>query len=514
MIKHFSHKLRTVRELASIVEDARFSGRKVVHCHGVFDLLHLGHLRHFQEAKEYGDILVVTLTPDRFASKAPGRPVFSEQLRAEALANLEIVDYVAINEWPTAVETILTIKPDFYVKGSEYKDADKDITGKIVDEDTAIRKVGGELRFTENITFSSSKLINDQLGVFSDSIRHFLDDFKKRYTSDSLIRDLEDLRNLKVLIIGDAIIDEYFFSKPMGKSAKENIIPAQYLYEERYAGGVLAVANHISGFCDDVTLITTIKKGDEYEQFTRENLRSNVNQKIYHYSDPRGVTTVKRRFVEPNFMTKLFEVCYLSDDPELHHPISEEIIHDLAQDIHSYDLVLVADFGHGIMTDKLVQYVSQHAKFLAVNTQMNSANIGFNVITKYPRVNYTCIDEQEIRMALHDKYSEVETLIKHLKRLLGDSRIVITRGHHGSIGLNDDGETFASAPVFSDKVVDRIGAGDAFLSVTSLLACKGHSTDKLTFIGNLVGALKIRYVCNKFSVEQVDLFKYLKTLLK
>ena len=103
-------KIKKISDLAEILREIR-SGKKLVLCHGVFDLLHIGHIRYFEQAKKYGDILIVTVTPDRFVNKGPERPAFPENLRAEAIAALDVVDYVAINEWPTAVETIHILKP-------------------------------------------------------------------------------------------------------------------------------------------------------------------------------------------------------------------------------------------------------------------------------------------------------------------------------------------------------------------------------------------------------------------
>src|SRR3990167_10271529 len=117
------------KNLNDILSD--YDSPRIVQCHGVFDLLHIGHIKHFQAAKRQGDILVVTITPDRFVNKGPNRPRFTERLRAEAIAALDCVDYVIINSWPTAVEAIQFIKPHVYAKGDEYKNNDNDITGKI-----------------------------------------------------------------------------------------------------------------------------------------------------------------------------------------------------------------------------------------------------------------------------------------------------------------------------------------------------------------------------------------------
>ena len=166
-----NEKYKELEELAKELEAFRASSKKVVHCHGVFDLLHVGHIRHLKEAKELGDILIVTVTPDRYVNKGPHRPAFTEDLRAEAVASLDCVDYVAINQWPTAVDTIRLLKPDFYVKGPDYQDSEKDHTGGINLEEEAVNSVGGKLIITEDITFSSSNLINRYTPVFSKEVK-------------------------------------------------------------------------------------------------------------------------------------------------------------------------------------------------------------------------------------------------------------------------------------------------------------------------------------------------------
>ena len=152
-------KIFEIEELVLKIGDYRACGKKVVHCHGCFDLMHPGHIKYLQAAKDMGDILIVTLTPDQFVDKGPGRPVFNQQLRAESLAALECVDLVAINKWPTAENTLRLLKPDIYVKGQEFENLE-DAAGKIQKEAEVLNQIGGELRFTREIVFSSSELIN------------------------------------------------------------------------------------------------------------------------------------------------------------------------------------------------------------------------------------------------------------------------------------------------------------------------------------------------------------------
>ena len=90
------NKIRSIAELGEIAARVKSEGRKVVLCHGVFDLLHMGHVRHLEEARSHGDILIVTITADAYVNKGPGKPVFSAALRAEMLAALSCVDFVDI----------------------------------------------------------------------------------------------------------------------------------------------------------------------------------------------------------------------------------------------------------------------------------------------------------------------------------------------------------------------------------------------------------------------------------
>jgi len=152
-------KCKDLDALAIIVAQLKAQGKKIVHCHGCFDLMHPGHIKYFQAAKEMGDVLVVTVTPDQFVDKGPGRPVFNQTLRVESIAALECVDYVAINKWSTAEETLRLLKPDFYVKGQEFQNLE-DKTGKIQKENDVVSQIGAKLAFTYEIVFSSTDLLN------------------------------------------------------------------------------------------------------------------------------------------------------------------------------------------------------------------------------------------------------------------------------------------------------------------------------------------------------------------
>ncbi|MBF0343541.1 MAG: adenylyltransferase/cytidyltransferase family protein [Nitrospirae bacterium] len=152
-------KIISMEQLVEQVNCHKQIGKRIVHCHGCFDLMHPGHIKYFQAAKKMGDILVVTVTPDEYVDKGPGRPVFDQQLRVECIAALECVDYVAINKWITAEKTLLLLRPHIYVKGQEFETFE-DKTGKIQKELTVVHEIGSEMKFTHEIVFSSTQLIN------------------------------------------------------------------------------------------------------------------------------------------------------------------------------------------------------------------------------------------------------------------------------------------------------------------------------------------------------------------
>jgi rfaE bifunctional protein nucleotidyltransferase chain/domain len=511
-MKNSTHsKIKSIEELSLTLQALKRKGKKVIHCHGVFDLLHPGHIKHFEAAKQKGDVLVVTLTKDEYVNKGPGRPVFNQYLRAESVAAMQCVDFVAINENPSAVEAILGLKPDFYVKGSDYAKREEDVTGKILEEEAAVRSVGGKMHFTDEITFSSASLINTFLSPYPQEAKDYFLKFRKRYSAQDLIDRLKGLGDIRVLVIGDIIIDEYHYCAGMGKSQKDNIIASKFLNEEIFAGGALAAANHLAGFCKNVTLLSSLGLQNDYRSFIHSHLKPNIKT---HFIENKEVpTVVKRRFVDPSFLTKLFEICYLSDTLPLPELQEEQICRYLEGHLKSFDMVLVADFGHGLLTPKIIKILCKKGKFLAVNVQANSANLGFNLITKFRRADYICIDEPEIRLACHDRSSPLEKLILKISKLLKCPRIIITRGHRGSLAYSrKDG--FFRVPIFSKEIVDRIGAGDAYFSVTAPCVLKDMPMEVTGFIGNAVGAMKVLIVGNRSSVEAVPLYKYISTLLK
>jgi cytidyltransferase-like protein len=506
---HLNGKVREIEELAEVLGSVR-DHKKVALCHGVFDLLHVGHIRHLERAKQFGDILVVTVTPDRYVNKGSHRPAFPERLRMEGVGALGCVDYVALNKWPTAVETIDLLRPDYFVKGCEYKEAEKDATGGISREEVAINSVGGSLVFTEDITYSSSNLINRYLPVLPKSTTDYLQKFSARYCSGDVLQYLERARSLKVLVVGEAIIDEYQYCEQIGKSSKEPMLAIKYLSSEQFLGGILAVGNHVANFCDHVGLVSFLGRERTQEDFIRKNLHGNIQPTfLYRKASP---TIVKRRFIEEYCFTKLLEV-YDINDGGLEESDDRELCASLREQLARYDVVIVVDFGHGMLSEAAVDLLCHDSRFLAMNAQSNAGNLGYHTISRYPRADYVCIAENEMRLEARDRRSDLGEIVRRVSGKLPFDRIVVTRGKQGCLCYGEQ-EGFFSVPAFAGQVVDRMGAGDAFLSVTALCAAQNAPIEVAGFIGNVVGAQAVATVGNRRPVERATVVKHVESLLK
>ena len=496
--------------MAEILNEHRKNGQRIVHCHGVFDLLHIGHIRYFGQAREMGDVLVVTITPDKDVDKGPQRPAFSEDLRAEAIASLDIVDFVAVNEWPTAEETIRLLRPDVYVKGSDFKSVAADKTGKLALEANVCKEVGAKLAFTTDIVFSSTNLINKFFSSFPDEVREYLEIFRKRYSLDYVIKILEDMANLRILVIGDTILDDYHYCQTLGTSSKDPALAVQYDSHDLFAGGVLAIANHCANFTDRIRLFSVIGDQDSYEDFIRSKLNPQINP--FFMIQDGAPTLIKRRFVEGYSMTKLFEI-YIMDDSGLSDEKDAELCNMLRKELPNYDLVIISDFGHGAISKNTVDTLINYSPFLAVNTQANAGNKRINTISRYSHADYVSIGEPELRLETRDLKGDLRPMTQAICAKLGCINLAVTLGKKGACVTHQDG-SFVVVPAFAQKVVDRIGSGDAFFAVSAMAAYLETTPELIGFIGNVVGALAVEVVGNQKSIDKMSVVKYITSIMK
>lgn len=503
-------KIMLFDELVKKVEEFKRDGKTIVQSHGIFDLIHPGIITHLNSAKKQGDILIVTVVKDKDVRKGFGRPIFPENLRVENVASLEQVDFTCLVDDGIPFECVNRIRPDIFAKGQPYKERDSKIYEKIFTEERDLYFGQSRIFETTGFSFSSSRIINNFLDIYPEETRSFLQHFSNKYSFDTILKEINSLQKLKVLLIGDGIIDEYHYCTPLGKSAKAILVVNKYLTHEVFAGGAFAIANHIAGICDDIHLISLLGSEDSRKDFIRDSLKPNIKTKFFYRED--GPTIVKKRYINQYLNQKLFEVNYLNDS-YINGRLEEEVIEHLRSVMPLYDVVLISDFGHGFISEKIIRFIENSSARFAVNTQTNGANAGYNLITKYHKPAFVCLDETEVRLSAQDRFGDIEAIAKKVARTIDSDLFISTLGKNGSLGVDRNGE-INRTPIFSTKVVDTVGAGDAFFAFTAPCVAQGMPLDVVSFIGNAVAALAVQIIGNKKPVEKYEMLEFIHTLLK
>lgn len=503
----FAHKIIPFETAPELFARLRNEGRKIVQCHGTFDLVHPGHIYHLEEAHALGDVLVITITGENYVNKGPGRPYFNDTLRARNLAALEPVDYVVIVPFPAAVEAIECVRPHIYCKGREYESTETDVTGNIHDDIATVQKCGGEVHYIGSVVFSSSKLINEHFDHIPAEVKEYCHALAADCSPDAFREIIENFSRLRVLVVGDIIIDRYSYLKVQGLTSKNRILSGRFINEETQPGGALAIQRHIAQFTKHVDLLGLLGREPWINDFMRSYL---PEQHDLCLRDENFTTIVKQRFVEPisegKELSKLFSVNYIDANPP-GEALVERILEQLQDLLPKYDLIVVADFGHGMMSEPVRRLVESKANFMALNCQTNSNNHGFNIISRqYERADCFSLDEQELLLSCAQRHIDFGEELQKLKKKLGATYAWLTRGSIETIGLKSNEPASIITP-FENRVVDTVGAGDAFYAVTSLAACQKLSAPMTTFIGQLAGAQAVRIVGNNAPISKAALLK-------
>jgi cytidyltransferase-like protein len=503
----YEEKIIPFEKAHAFFQKLKAEGRILVHCHGTFDLVHPGHIYHLEEAKNHGDTLVVTITGEHHVNKGPGRPYFNDPLRSKSLSALAFVDYVVVVPHPTAVEAIECVSAQIYCKGREYADATNDVTGNIHSDVSAVERVGGKIHYIGSVVFSSTKLLNNFFDHLPDSVKNLGRILAAKYSPDRFREIIDDFSKLRVLVIGDTIFDRYSYMRVQGLTSKNRIMSGRFLNEHTDPGGALAVVRHIQQFTSHVKMISMVGTEPWVDTTIREYLAEEDDLLV---RDDRITTIIKQRFVEPvgegKELTKLFSINYINAGPPPQE-VTAKVLRSLEQAMLGVDLVVVADFGHGLMTKEVRELVQAKAPFMALNCQTNSNNHGFNIINhQYQRADCFSLDEPEMLLSCAQRGIDHAKELEKLRQRFGARSAWLTRGGTETIGL-DDHENESRWPSLEPTVTDTIGAGDAFFSVAALAAAQGQPIEISTFLGQLAGGQAVKIVGNSHPISKQGLLK-------
>ena len=485
--------------------------KKIILCHGVFDLLHIGHIKHFEESKKLGDILVVSLTKDKFVNKGPNRPVFNTQQRAEFISRIDVVDYVLINDYETSEKIIKFLKPKIYSKGLDYKNNKKDITNNIGIEVNAIKSIKGKIHYTKSAKIDASNILDQFNLIYSNEQKKFIKKVRENLDNKVLQVFEKVAREKKILVIGELIIDSYVVCDPLGKSGKGSFLTFKRGKEHKFVGGSGFIANQLGNFSNKVDLLTIIGNSNKDERFIKSNMNKNIKLKVIR--DKNFSTIVKTRYIEQVDFTKVVGI-YDLENTIIKESLEKKIINFLSKNKKKYGLVIVSDFGHGLITKKIVKAIKAMKAFKASNAQVNSANKGERNLQKFSNFDCTVINSSEL---LHEsgstsEYNDFLRLSKKLKKEIKTKNLVITSGKSGSLILNaKDQKIFC--PAFAKNKLDKIGAGDSLFAIISL--CKSCNLNDVNsmFLASLAAAHTVEKFGNDKPINLDETKKILSHIL-
>ncbi len=504
------NKFLKIEEIKKKVSELKKKKLKIVHCHGVFDIVHIGHIKHLKKAKDQGDILIVTVTSDKFVNKGSNRPIFNQKKRLEFLSELESVDFVCLSNFASATNLIKLIKPNIYVKGQDYKNSKNDKTGKINFETQLIKKFGGKIVFTHEETFSSSNIINDNFSYVGDQLE-FLRSISKKYSLDYIEEVFKKISKLKVLVIGETIIDQYNFCEALGKSGKEPYLAMKDINSENYLGGAAAIANHLADFAKKIKLISVVGEKNEYKNFIQKKLNKKV--KTFFFKKSKSPTILKKRFLDNVNKTKLFGIYSINDD--IFSPKEDTKIKKyIDKNIKNFDLIIVSDYGHGFISETSAKKISKAKKFVTLNAQINASNIGYHSLQNYKNIGATIINETEVRHEMRNKNENIKSLSLKLQKKIKTKNLIVTRGKNGAIIFNNKDKNIIECPAFANIVIDKVGAGDAMLSILSMLIKVGTPSDLALLLGSFAGVYSVETMGNSYSLNKKIFLRHLEFALK
>lgn len=489
--KIFSHKIKSSKELVEIIGGPPRQ-KKVIMCHGTFDVVHPGHIRHLLYAKTKADVLVASITADEHIKKGNLRPYVPQDLRAINVAALEMVDYVIIDKDPTPLKNLSLLRPDFFAKGYEYTSGA--VNPKTQEEMDIVNSYGGEFIFTPgDIVYSSSNLLNlERPNIAIEKLITLMS--AENITFDDLRNALKKFEGVKITIVGDTIVDSYTYCSMIGGMTKTPTMSVRYENKVDFVGGAAVVAKHMRSAGAEVNFITVLGK-DPHQEFVLSDLAAHGVACI-PFIDSTRPTTNKNAIVAEGY--RLLKIDTLDN-----RSISEKILHGICEKVSTIksEAVVFSDFRHGIFNKHTIDYLCkaippQVMKVADSQVASRWGNIldfnGFDLITP---------NEKEARFALGDQDSVIRPLATELLNRSGAKVVVLKCGARGIVVCRAkdpiDYGYFFVIESFADRIVDAVGAGDALLAYLTIARLVTGNDVIAAILGNMAAGIECEYDGNQ-----------------
>lgn len=451
-------KITALAQLA-VTLGARPRDLTVVMCHGVFDVVHPGHLRHLLYAKSKADLLVVSVTSDAHVPKGPYRPHVPQQLRMEALATYDFVDYVVLSDAEKPLDLIEELRPDYFAKGFEYASHGRP-QGDIA-EVAVVEGYGGEVLFTPgDVVYSSSELIE----AAAPDLRWEKLDLAMRaagITFADLRAAVARMAKQSVHVVGDSIVDRLSYCEMVGARAKTPTISVRRERHADFVGGAAVVAKHARA-AGAAVRFTTVLGADRAGDLVLDDLRA-AGVEAAHVVDRARPTTVKEAVVVDGYRV-------LKIDTVDSRSVSGRVLDHLVEAVASTHegVVVFSDFRHGIFNARTIPRLAAaipEGRLRVADSQVASR---WGNITEFCDFNLVTPNEREARFALGDQDSGVRPLAERLCAEAHCDWVLMKLGARGVLGYGPMPEERFALDSFAGRVVDPVGAGDAFLAYATL----------------------------------------------
>jgi rfaE bifunctional protein kinase chain/domain/rfaE bifunctional protein nucleotidyltransferase chain/domain len=478
-------KIVTLPDLLAMRMAARNTGKTVVHCHGCFDIVHPGHIQHLQYARSLGDLLVVSVSADTHVGKGVNRPLIPDDLRAGSLAALACVDYVYVNDTPTAVELLGQLRPDIFVKGREYETS---ADPRFLAERDAVIRGGGRVIFASGeIIYSSTALISSlsQTAAFD---AEKLSRFRQRFelTPDALRGRMRAMHGRRAVVIGDYIRDRYTFCHATGVASESPIMSLQAQAGTDYDGGAAIIAQHLAALGAETTLLTTLP-ADEAAALAARLAPLNIAVRAV---PTRSDAIVKERYLVDS--QKIVKIDHGRPAPT-DSAATQELARTVLDVAGGADLVVFADFGYGTLSPALLDLVLPTLRE-TVGTISADVSGRASTLAKFRGVDLLCPTERELRESMQDFASSLNAVAWNFLERTAARQLIVTLGKQGVLVLDRPPEDPAGRlraehiPAIAPYAIDPLGCGDAFLATTSLALCAEGTLQAAALLGSLAAA--------------------------
>lgn len=476
----YSYKILELSKLLKIVGKGKRK-KKIIMCHGNFDVVHPGHVRHLIYAKSKADILLVSITADKFITKGVNRPYVPENIRALNLAAFEMVDFVIIDRNSKPIDNIKKIKPEFFAKGFEY--GSRGLPPPTKEELDTVESYGGQMIFTPgDVVYSSTKFLNIlQPRIQEDKLIDLMD--RNRISFNNLYKILKKFKNLKVHVVGDLIIDTYTKTSLIGGHTKTPTPSVLFQDKIDYIGGAGIVADHLRKAGAKVKL-TTVVGNDKLKKWAESELISR-GVKINLIVDSTRPTTNKNTIISNDY--RLLKIDTLENQP-----ISENIANRISNFIkkETCDVIIFSDFRHGIFNENNIKRFTKCIKpgiFKVADSQVASR---WGNIAQFKEFDLITPNEKEARFSLGDQDSSISELTRKLHKFSNFKNLILKLGPRGIVSVFNDGNNAYSfvLPSFAENVLDAVGSGDALLAYSTLTMVSTGSLIKSSIIGSIAAA--------------------------